>query len=573
MDKDLIIVSCSFLLPEIYIVISEGDYPDVDLQSFKANCSENAYLTKRVQEIFSRSKEQKKDVIFIGGSCQSINKISPENVTALALEQDFEMFMNPETIKHYLTNGYYIVTNGWLRSVDQHIKCWGFNTNDAKLFFQESMKGIMCLDTQIPGDFMPNLEKLSAYMGLPFEILPVGLSHCKDKIDNIVIDWRQKVDRKILNEKLSESSRKSADYSLIFHQLEMLVELTDEDEIIQLGLDLLNVLYAPKALKYIKLIGDEEKCYALNASAETLDEKLKDPFKIEISQGDVKYGIFEVFEFKFPQHKDKYYSLGHVISQIFSLSIANARRFRTEINQKEKIEEYAKDLKEINLTKDKFFSIVAHDLKGPFNAIIGLSDFILDDLDSNDYDHFKKLSEIINRTSKQTFALLSNLLEWSRSQTGKIQFEREELNLFDLSNEVIEVLKIQADEKDLSIKINIASDVKVNGDKNMLKVILRNLITNAIKYSYDEGKILISHFYEEGMSEISISDSGVGIKPDKINELFKLKHNTSTIGTHEEKGTGLGLILCKEFVEMHQGKIWVESEFGNGSSFHFTLPN
>jgi two-component system, sensor histidine kinase and response regulator len=233
----------------------------------------------------------------------------------------------------------------------------------------------------------------------------------------------------------------------------------------------------------------------------------------------------------------------------------------------EKIEE----LKQANATKDKFFSIIAHDLMSPFNALVGLSELLVEkDIDVQERE---KLLRIIQQASKTGYNLLKNLLEWSRFQTGRMTFRLESINLKELVDSNLELLRSNALAKDIQIFSDILEKTFVLADSNMLNTIIRNLLSNAIKFTPENGKINISGCEKESETEISISDTGVGIKPQDIEKLFRKDITYSTQGTKQESGTGLGLILCQEFVEKHEGKIWVESELGKGSIFYITLPN
>jgi len=238
--------------------------------------------------------------------------------------------------------------------------------------------------------------------------------------------------------------------------------------------------------------------------------------------------------------------------------------------------------RQLNATKDKFFSIIAHDLRGPFNSMLGFSKLLVEQYDTYTTEKQKEFLSIMQTSIKNTYKLLENLLLWSRSQRGMIEFSLKTESLFLLSNEVVEVLKPSTDEKEITILNEISANIYINTDKNILSVIFRNLINNAIKFTQKGGTIEIGvetrHQLVSGapalyLTEIYVKDNGVGIAKDKQKELFDVSKNKSTKGTNNESGTGLGLILCKEFVEKHGGKIWIESEIGKGSKFIFTLPN
>jgi len=230
------------------------------------------------------------------------------------------------------------------------------------------------------------------------------------------------------------------------------------------------------------------------------------------------------------------------------------------------------ELKEANAAKDRFFSIIAHDLKNPFAVLIGFTDIILENLRESDIDTIEEQLKIIGNTTHQTYNLLEDLLLWSKSQSGRLSFKPEIIEFKDTCNEVVINLLSQAGKKHISIEMEGLDEIIVFADMNMLKTILRNLISNAVKFTNVNGKIIINAEKTPDNAIITVSDNGVGIDVKSQAKLWSLSDQYSTPGTKNETGTGLGLILCKEFTERNGGKIWVESEPGRGSDFKFTLP-
>ncbi len=247
-----------------------------------------------------------------------------------------------------------------------------------------------------------------------------------------------------------------------------------------------------------------------------------------------------------------------------------------DITERKRIEEVLKNseasLRELNATKDKFFSIIAHDLKNPFNSIIGFSNLLLEQIKEKDYEGIEKYAGIIQKSSQRAMDLLMNLLEWSRCQSGRMEFNPEYFEIISLIKDVIKLLNDSAQQKAISISRKLPHNVPVYADKAMVSTILRNLISNAVKFTNPGGKVVISAKQEQNDLIVSVCDNGIGIKKDTLGKLFHIEESVSTIGTLNEKGTGLGLILCKEFIEKHNGMIWVESEVGKGSVFTFALP-
>lgn len=238
----------------------------------------------------------------------------------------------------------------------------------------------------------------------------------------------------------------------------------------------------------------------------------------------------------------------------------------------EKIHLKNTELQKLNDEKDKFFSIIAHDLKSPFNSIIGFSDLLVEQVNEKDYKGIEEYAQIIQQSSIRAMGLLMNLMEWSKMQTGRMEFNPMFFELDELIKDTELLLSGAIEQKSITISKNLLSNETVFADKKMIATVLRNLISNAIKFTYPGGEITISVEEKQNELLVSVSDTGVGISKERIDKLFSINESYSTTGTKNEKGTGLGLILCKDFVEKHGGKIWVESEEGNGSTFYFTKP-
>lgn len=232
-----------------------------------------------------------------------------------------------------------------------------------------------------------------------------------------------------------------------------------------------------------------------------------------------------------------------------------------------------KQLRELNQTKDKFFSIIAHDLKSPFNSILGLSQFLAYNAKTLETDKVERYSENIFISSQKAMDLLSNLMEWSRAETGRIKFSPEQINLSQLIGATVELLMSSAIQKSISITAQIPDNLFVNADASMIETILRNLLSNALKFTNSKGSVVIKAEQLKNKVLVSVSDNGVGMSAGTLEKLFRIDENVSTSGTKDEYGTGLGLILCKEFVEKHKGKILAKSELGKGSEFSFTIPD
>jgi len=240
--------------------------------------------------------------------------------------------------------------------------------------------------------------------------------------------------------------------------------------------------------------------------------------------------------------------------------------------QKDELQSLTTELRILNADKDRFMSILAHDLKSPFNTILGFSEVLTEGVGQFSVDEIRDLAKRINESTQTTYNLLEDLLTWIRIQSGKITFNPEKADLTDICNNILELLNPVAKGKNITISDFPTESIYLFADTEMLKTILRNIVSNAIKFTNTGGKITILTEKRDSNIIITVSDNGIGMEPADSAKLFDMTQIYTTTGTANETGTGLGLLLCKEFVEKHGGRIWVKSVLGKGSDFIFTLP-
>jgi len=268
---------------------------------------------------------------------------------------------------------------------------------------------------------------------------------------------------------------------------------------------------------------------------------------------------------------------------VFALIIYLIQRQISEIRYTRKLEKEVllrtaalkkseEDLLQLNVMKDKFFSIVAHDLKAPFQGLLGISNILTDNLDELDKDELKNISNKIYDTTKNLYTLIEQLLDWAQLQTNRMECDIEKLKLQEVIKYVLTLIAQNSEKKSIEIQNRVDDNILVAADERMLNSVLGNLISNAVKFTGRNGKISISSKCINDLVEICINDTGIGIEKEKLDKLFRIDQSYSSKGTEGEIGTGLGLILCREMVNKLGGDIWVSSEKGKGSSFFFTLP-
>lgn len=237
-----------------------------------------------------------------------------------------------------------------------------------------------------------------------------------------------------------------------------------------------------------------------------------------------------------------------------------------------KIEQSENELRHLNAAKNKFFSIIAHDLKNPFHTVLGYSQLL-----SNNYDTLTEAERLnfataINQSTGNIFRLLQNLLEWAKSQTGRLVYLPREIDLGYILKNAVSVLRSLADQKHISIELDYDEKMSIFADPQMIETVIRNLVNNAIKFTPQHGKVVVSARQTDEQIEIRITDTGIGIEEEEVLTLFKIDSTIKRKGTNNEDGSGLGLILCREFIQKHNGSIGVDSVPGKGSTFYFSVP-
>ena len=312
--------------------------------------------------------------------------------------------------------------------------------------------------------------------------------------------------------------------------------------------------------KWISCIHPDDVHIVKNATEKVLSSQEScTEYRFKSKNGEIKW----LRDYTYPVWDEKQNKVTKIIGAVKDITETK----KTE----EKLFKYSNELKTLNASKDKLFSIIAHDLREPFSGIVGNLELLNESIGSFPIEESQDMVQDALKCAKDAYLLLENLLEWSRMQNGKLQMNKTNFNLFFQAESAIKILAGAITIKKLCITNEIEKDLRAFADEYMTFTVFRNLISNAVKFSNTYGKIRISSKSEMDSVKICIEDSGVGISAEDIKKLFRTENHHTTPGTAQEKGTGLGLILCKEFVEKNGGRIWVESEIGKGSRFLFTL--
>lgn len=566
---------CSGFVAEVHKAVSLGNHHDVVVRAFSGNCSNCKACKIRVEDFVEKNHEKFHKILIFTGTC--IDEVSRfyKNVKVNKSDLCFDLIMPRPISDYFISKGYYLINSGKLRRIDNAIRDWGFSPEMAKAFFAESAKEILLIETGVDPNFKENAQYFSEYSGLRIEEFSAGVDYCKLLIDEEILKWRDEKSQSELFEKLATATAKTADYAMVFQMINSLVQISDEEEIISKVFELINMLFGPKNIAYYPYHDGREGSPVFFRSNPTSKEtnNLSD-FSIELNLKQDCFGRFDVFELAFPQHKETYQYSSQIIANVCALAIANARKFK-EIKETYRIaQEYSSELKRSNAEKDRFFSIIAHDLRSPFTGFLLFSQMLAEQTDDLSKEEIKDYGRNMYESANNLFSLLENLLQWARMKRGVTPFRPERYELFTLADQAIELHSDNAINKTIIIENLVPEDLFVNVDILMISSVMRNLLTNAVKFTPRGGKVCIecTNDPDEKHCVISITDNGIGMSEDMVSRLFKIDERVSRVGTEGETSTGLGLLLCKEFIDKHDCRIWAESTEGNGSRFSFTLP-
>lgn len=389
-------------------------------------------------------------------------------------------------------------------------------------------------------------------------------------------------------EALSQVYISTKNYEQAFKYLSEGIQLSKQLKIRRKRSDLLKLL-----AKYHSHLGNNKKAYTVLLAYNALKDSVQNESKsAKITQLQAKFESIKKekaneilkIENKFTeellaQEKTKSYFLYLFSFLTLSIIILIVILFRSKVkvhnNMKRvyrQLENSNAKLKVINATKDKFFSIIAHDLRSPFNAILGFSELLKEELNTSEKNAaIEEYSNAINESANGLYNLLENLLQWANNQRGLLKYSPEQFDLYELVQNNLGIFKLKTADKSIKLRSEIKPNTSVYGDMQMIDTVLRNLISNALKFTDYNGEVLLSAKFINELIYISVKDTGTGISKENQNKLFRIDHNFSSYGTDNEKGSGLGLILCKEFITKNGGEIWVESEIGKGSCFTVSL--
>lgn len=323
-----------------------------------------------------------------------------------------------------------------------------------------------------------------------------------------------------------------------------------------------------------KLVSGEIECFNQEIKIRTLTNKFKwvDSYSQLLSNKNsdslkILVTLLDITERKYAELE-----IQHFIAQLQEQKLQIEKSANEIMDMNVKLTQSESQLKELNASKDKFFSIIAHDLKSPITGFLGVSELLLQEFDELSAEEIKQLTNNIYRSANAIFNLLENLLSWSRIHTGRMQYTPSEFNLSESVLSMLEVYHLSAFKKKINLETQIEDNIAMFADKNMIDTVIRNLLGNAIKFTPENGKVTLRIKTINQSVQILVVDTGVGMNEQTLKSLFRIDTHISSLGTNGERGTGLGLILCKELIEKNKGVISVNTELGVGSTFEVLIP-
>ncbi len=566
---------CSAFVAEVHKAVSLGNHLDVVVRAFGGKCTNCPACKSRVDNFVAQNHDKYHKILIYTGTCVDSVSQPYSNVKVIKSDLCFDLIIPRSVSEFFISKGYYLINTGKLRRIDNLIKEWGFSPEMSASFFAESANGILLIETGTDPNYKQNAQYFSKYSGLPVEELNTGVDYCKLLINEEILQWRDEKAQSELFEKLAAATTKTADYAMVFQQINTFVQISDEEEIISKIFELINMLFGPQNIAYYPYSsGHEGDPVYFRGIASTLEVMKESDFSIELHIKQDYFGRFDVFGLTFPQYIENYQYSAQIIANVCALAIANARKFKALKETNRIAEEFSNELKISNAEKDKFFSIIAHDLRSPFTGFLLFSQMLAEQTDDLSKEEINEYGRNMYESANNLFSLLENLLQWARMKRGVTPFKPERYELFMLADQAIELHSDHSMSKTIIIENKIPEDLFVVVDILMISSVVRNLLTNAVKFTPRGGRVSIECAIEADKQQcvVTVADSGIGMSEELISRLFKIDERVSREGTEGEPSTGLGLLLCKEFIDKHGCRIWAESTQSQGSRFSFTLP-
>jgi signal transduction histidine kinase len=579
-NPELCILVCDHLYSEVEATLAVKGFEHVVAAAYKADCdrppSDPQPIIQLVNDMGCRS------AVVLGGDCIGrIRKpLDKAGITIHHTEHCLELLVNKTIIDDYFTQGVHILTPGMLSRWEDKTAEWGFQGDQAKNYFNESVSRFVLLDTGVDPEAKKTLQDFSEYAGLPTERIPVGIDHLHQSLQNIVYT----IDLRNQKEVLSSKDQQLSDQVMVLDLMSRLTGMFEEGQVIEGVLELFSMLCAPREILFTP-IGNNEILSLFsqpspNPRPDIVCERLikveqdqpigDDGFCLPIFYQNTKFGVLEVTGLEFPEHRDRYYNQTIQIVPVIGLALSNARNMRERERDAEKISQLNQtlnqrlvELKSTNEELEAFTYSVSHDLRSPLRAIDGFSAALVSEIGETLKDQPLHYLQRIRAGADRMGQLIDDLLKLSRSSRGDLV--REQCNISIIAQEIIKSL--HAKEPERNVEINIADNLIAKADMRFVKVVLENLLGNAWKYTSRTSDARISLIQDS--TGFVVTDNGAGFDmaySKRLFQPFQRLHNDK-----EFEGSGIGLSTVKRIIQRHGGTISAESTLGEGARFSFTF--
>ena len=590
MSNKLCISVCSFFKREVVTIIKNEKYDDVIISAFPSKCGRPPTTWHDIKRGFHNCDNCN---LHVFGSCCLAALDDPpaglHDIQVHHLSKCFYLFASPGVIDSYLRKGAYLITPNWVAKWRSQLKILGFDQRElAQEFFNESITYLLLIDTGVDSKSQQYLQEFADFVGLSFEVVPVGLDYLRLRISNIVMDWRLKSELSQSKQKSSNMNRRLADYAMGFDVISDLANITSEESVIEKILELFTMLFIPSHITYTPIINGKKGSVQSNSFSSEDNQALvnqltsmpgdygKTPsdtgFWLWIRHIDERVGFLVVDGIAFSEHKEHYLNLAISIVGVCGLAVTNARRFEQLRHTKNKAEV-------ANQAKSTFLSNMSHEFRTPLNAILGFTELMTDAPPQKFHDYLS----IIYRSGEHLLGLINDVLDMAKIESGQMSLNPTSFDLYYVLGIIEDMLQLKAKAKGLRFLIDNHANLPryIETDEKKLRQVLINLLGNAIKFTQEGGislrarmdgtcKRTVVHVQETVRILFEIEDTGPGIAPDEIDTVFEAFAQTET-GKQSKEGTGLGLPISRRFVQLMGGDITVTSIVGQGTIFRFDI--
>ncbi len=590
MPPTLHLLVCQYYLKEAQAILQSGDFEDVRVSAFPDLCVRPlADLTATLSRQFYEAGEKGQTTILVG-ACYLLS----QNKTALPEDRYhrihreelcFHMLVNKTVIDRCLCEGSHLVTSGWLEHWQQHIDAWQFDRETARMFFAEGARRMVLLDTGVDPEAQTRLHDCAEYLGLPAEVMSVGLDHFRLVLNHLIQTWRTHEAEQQAKEEFTRANKKLADHVLAMDLLVKLTRIMNEKDAIQAILELFTMLFGAERVAYVSTDGGQTNKIYSNFpkpdDAEWIETWMarfrpdetsamtESGFSVRVKCQNATLGFVIADTITLPHHGDDYLNLALDIVSLCALSLTNARLITLRQQAEAELFRKSEELARSNAELDQFAYIASHDLQAPLRRIIGFSELLREECAAALSDTARDFLNHIEKSSQRMQQLIQGLLMYARVSKGaRVYFP---VALSNPAQQALEDLAPRIKETGATMEVGILPTIL--GDQLQLYQLFQNLIGNALKFVAPGSapRVRVSSSGPvNGMIEIRIQDNGIGFEEKHVEHIFKPFQRLHS--EDQYPGSGIGLAVCQKIVQQHGGTITARSQPGAGTTFIIHLP-